>query len=65
MRGDPDGRHRSRRQGGDLARGRGQPRHLPHTDRGSTYTATSFTRLCADLGIRQSMGRVGSCLLTG
>jgi putative transposase len=33
-----------------------------HTDRGSTYTATSFTNLCADrLGIRQSMGRVGSC----
>lgn len=32
-----------------------------HTDRGSTYTATSFTTLCADLGIRQSMGRVGSC----
>lgn len=32
-----------------------------HTDRGSTYTATSFTRLCADLGIHQSMGRVGSC----
>ncbi|MGC5586128.1 IS3 family transposase [Ornithinimicrobium sp. W1665] len=36
-----------------------------HTDRGSTYSATSFTTLCADLGIRQSMGRVGSCLLTG
>jgi transposase InsO family protein len=33
-----------------------------HTDRGSTYTAKHFTRLCADrLGIRQSMGRVGSC----
>ena len=32
-----------------------------HTDRGSTYTATSFIRLCAALGIRQSMGRVGSC----
>lgn len=33
-----------------------------HTDRGSTYTAREFTRLCADqLGIRQSMGRVGSC----
>ena len=32
-----------------------------HTDRGSTYTATSFTTLCAELGIRQSMGRVGSC----
>lgn len=33
-----------------------------HTDRGSTYTANSFTLLCKDkLGIRQSMGRVGSC----
>jgi len=33
-----------------------------HTDRGSTYTATTFTVLCKDrLGIRQSMGRVGSC----
>lgn len=32
-----------------------------HTDRGSTYTATDFTRLCRNLGIRQSMGRVGSC----
>ena len=26
-----------------------------HTDRGSTYTATSFTKLCDRLGIRQSM----------
>ena len=33
-----------------------------HTDRGSTYTATSFTTLCRDrLGVVQSMGRVGSC----
>jgi putative transposase len=32
-----------------------------HTDRGSTYTANSFTTLCRKLGIRQSMGRVGSC----
>jgi putative transposase len=32
-----------------------------HSDRGSTYTADSFTALCARLGIRQSMGRVGSC----
>lgn len=33
-----------------------------HSDRGSTYTAADFTRLCKDkLGIRQSMGRVGSC----
>jgi putative transposase len=32
-----------------------------HTDRGSAYTADDFTALCARLGIRQSMGRVGSC----
>ena len=32
-----------------------------HTDRGSTYTSKSFTKLCLRLGIRQSMGRVGSC----
>ena len=32
-----------------------------HTDRGSTYTANSFTALCRRLNIRQSMGRVGSC----
>lgn len=30
------------------------------TDRGSTYTANDFTNLCRKLGIRQSMGRVGS-----
>jgi len=32
-----------------------------HTDRGATYTARSFTRVCSGLGVRQSMGRVGSC----
>jgi transposase InsO family protein len=32
-----------------------------HTDRGSTYTANDFTKLCRKLGVRQSMGRVGSC----
>jgi putative transposase len=32
-----------------------------HTDRDSTYTAGSFTSLCAKLQIAQSMGRVGSC----
>lgn len=32
-----------------------------HSDRGSTYTAGSFTALCVRLGVRQSMGRVGSC----
>jgi putative transposase len=36
-------------------------RVILHTDRGSTYTAHAFTRLCRQLGIRQSMGRVGSC----
>ena len=32
-----------------------------HTDRGSTYMATDFTKLCRRLGVVQSMGRVGSC----
>lgn len=32
-----------------------------HTDRGSTYTAADFTKLCRHNEIRQSMGRVGSC----
>lgn len=32
-----------------------------HSDRGSTYTASAFTKLCQNNGIRQSMGRVGSC----
>jgi putative transposase len=36
-----------------------------HTDRGSTYTANSHTKLCRQIGVRQSMGRVGSSLLTG
>jgi putative transposase len=44
---------------------RGGAEHLSgvifHTDRGSTYTADKFTALCRGLGIRQSMGRVGSC----
>ena len=30
-----------------------------HTDRGSTYTAHEFSRLCRRLQITQSMGRVG------
>jgi putative transposase len=32
-----------------------------HSDRGSTYTANEFMKLCRQLGVRQSMGRVGSC----
>ena len=38
-----------------------QERVVFHTDRGATYTANDFTKLCRQLGIRQSMGRVGSC----
>ena len=33
-----------------------------HTDQGSEYTAASFRAACTRLGIRQSMGRVGSAL---
>jgi putative transposase len=44
---------------------RGGAQHISgvifHTDRGSTYTAEKFTALCRRLGIRPSMGRVGSC----
>jgi putative transposase len=42
-------------------RGGKVPGVIFHTDRGSTYTAGDFTKLCCKLGIRQSMGRVGSC----
>ena len=33
-----------------------------HTDQGSEYTAGSFRQACGRVGIRQSMGRVGSAL---
>ncbi len=46
----------ARRGGRDNIRG-----VIFHTDRGSTYTAERFTALCRGAGIRQSMGRVGSC----
>ena len=36
-----------------------------HSDRGSTYTANEFMKLCRRLGVRQSMGRVGSCFDKG
>jgi len=32
-----------------------------HTGRGSTYTANDLTKLRRKRGVRQSMGRVGSC----
>jgi transposase InsO family protein len=31
-----------------------------HSDHGSTYTSKDYARLCADLGVTQSMGAVGS-----
>ena len=33
-----------------------------HTDQGSEYSAGLFRAACARLGVRQSMGRVGSAL---
>lgn len=33
-----------------------------HSDRGSTYTSARYRQTCADLGLRQSTGRTGSCL---
>lgn len=36
-----------------------------HSDRGSQYFSSEFRTLLADHGIRQSAGRVGTCLLTG
>ena len=36
-----------------------------HTDKGAQYTAGDFAEACGRLGVTQSMGRVGSCLLTG
>jgi putative transposase len=32
-----------------------------HTDKGSEFTASLFALACRDLGVTQSMGRVGSC----
>ncbi|MFE0766386.1 DDE-type integrase/transposase/recombinase [Streptomyces smyrnaeus] len=32
-----------------------------HSDRGSEYTSRKFGRVCGELGVFQSMGRVGSC----
>lgn len=46
-----------------MASGRGglQAGCIMHTDRGSEYTSAQFRSLIAELGLRQSMGRTGSC----
>jgi len=36
-----------------------------HSGHGSQYTSMAFAKLCRDLGVTQSMGAVGTCLLTG
>jgi putative transposase len=33
-----------------------------HSDRGSTYTSARYRTTCSRLGLRQSVGRTGSCL---
>ncbi len=45
-------------------RGGQAPGVVFHTDQGSEYTAGMARAACGRLGIRQSMGRPGSCLLT-
>jgi transposase InsO family protein len=42
-------------------RGRLQPGCIAHSDRGSEYTSDELRREISRLGLRQSMGRTGSC----
>ena len=61
-RGDQSALRRGAVRAGDQDRRHGPRRQTKinnvvfHTDRGSTYTARSFTQVCSDLGVRQSMG---------
>ncbi|MCX3061354.1 IS3 family transposase [Streptomyces beihaiensis] len=43
------------------SRGALEPGCIMHTDRGSEYTSDEFRKEVRKLGMRQSMGRVGSC----
>lgn len=38
-----------------------RPGAIFHSDRGSQYTSQAFQRVCADLGVTQSMGATGVC----
>jgi transposase InsO family protein len=42
-------------------RGRLQPGRIAHSDRGPQYTSDELCCVIARLGLRQSMGRTGSC----
>lgn len=42
-------------------RGLVDPQAIFHSDRGSQYTSTEFRTILTSLGMRPSMGRVGSC----
>jgi len=47
----------------DMAAARRRPAQglVHHSDQGSVYTSTAFTRRCAELGVCRSMGSVGDC----